>query len=98
MWLAALIGWLALDDVDAARKLVVPIDEIVELDVGYAVGFRCDDVKIIEPAMRSKSETANVFVVKGLALGQTQCRVGTNGQGPTALFDVHVVAKPVRKR
>jgi hypothetical protein len=96
VWLLALL--LAVDDVQPDRKLVVAIDETVEVDVGYAVGVRCDDLKIIDAEMKAKSDTANAFVVKGIAEGRTLCRVGTGAQGPTILFDVQVVPKKPRKR
>ena len=97
MWLAFVLGLLRVDDLDATRRLDVPLGSTVEIEVGYAVGFRCDNVEIIEPEMKRKSDKMNVFVVKGLALGHTQCRVGLAAQGPTTLFDVQVVPKPSKR-
>ena len=91
--IAALLGMLGTASDDAPRPLVVAVDQTVEVDVGYAVGFRCDDTKLLEASMKPKSDTANVFVVKGLAIGSTLCRVGTAVERPSILLEVRVVAK-----
>jgi hypothetical protein len=95
--IAALIGMLGTATADAPQRLVVAVDETVELEVGYAVGFRCDDTRILEPSMKTKSETTNVFVVKGIAVGTTLCRVGTAPERPTMLLEVRVVAAKPRR-
>jgi hypothetical protein len=88
---SALAGSALADD--ATRRLTVDVDATVEVDVGYAVGFRCDDAKLISASMTTRDDH-NVFVVKGVAAGKTQCRVGTNPQRPSVLFDVVVNDKP----
>jgi hypothetical protein len=77
---------------DAVRRLEVGIDSTVSVDVGYAIGFRCDDPKLISASMTTH-DNRNFFVVKGVAEGKTQCRVGTNPQAPSVLFDVVVTEK-----
>jgi len=74
---------------DAPRRLEVVVGKTVEIDVGFAIGVRCDDLALIDVEMKSK-ETSNVLVVKGLREGTTQCRVGTNPGAASILFDVRV--------
>lgn len=82
------LGVLAADT--GPRELEVELGKTVEVEVGYAIGFRCDDLTIVDPAMKNVSETTNLFVVKGLRAGTTLCRVGTDPQRPTMLFEVRV--------
>ena len=92
--LAALLAmWIAVDDGDKPRRLDVKVGKTVEVDVGYTRGFRCDDLAAIEVVIQTRETrdaTTNVFVVKGVREGSTQCRVGTDLHGPTILFDVRV--------
>ena len=81
--------WIAVDDGDKPKRIDVKVGKTVEVDVGYAIGVRCDDLALIEVAMQTK-ETTNYFVVKGVREGTTQCRVGTEPQRPSILFDVRV--------
>ena len=94
LWISVLVAVLVGTTGDAPRPLVVAVDETVELEVGYAVGFRCDDTRILEASMKPKSETTNVFIVKGIAVGNTLCRVGTAPERPSMLLEVRVIAKP----
>jgi hypothetical protein len=96
--LVGLVGMLGTATADAPQRLVVAVDETVELEVGYALGFRCDDTKILDASMKTKSATTNVFVVKGIAVGTTLCRVGTAPERPTVLLEVRVVAAKPRGR
>ena len=94
--LAALLAmWIAVDDGDKPKRLDVKVGKTVEVDVGYTRGVRCDDLATIEVAIQTRQgstgdATTNVFVVKGLREGTTQCRVGTEPQRPSILFDVRV--------
>jgi hypothetical protein len=81
---------------DGVRQISVELDHTITVDVGYAVGFRCDDISIVEPSMKPKNEQANLFVVKGLKEGATLCRVGTQPGRPTMLLQVKVV--PAKRR
>jgi hypothetical protein len=89
MWLAAA---LAEPVDDRPRVLEVEVGKTLETPVGIAIGFRCDDPSILEAAMKTRSETENVFVVKGVKEGATLCRVGIDPQQPSTLFDVRIVA------
>ena len=94
--LVALLAGPALAD-DAPRRIVVELDATVEVNVGYAVGFRCDDPKLINASMTTRDDH-NVFIVKGVTVGKTQCRVGTNPQRPSTLFDVVVTEKTAKPK
>lgn len=92
--LAAVSGRAIADE--GARKLVVAVDETVELEVGYAIGFVCDDTTIVRGEMKSRSSTQNVFVATGLKTGTTQCRIGTDPNRPSTLYQV--IVTPPRRR
>src|SRR5688572_8169879 len=77
---------------DPTRRIDVEIDSTVEVEVGHAQGFRCDDPKLIAASMATRDDR-NVFIVKGVTAGKTLCRVGTNPQSPSILFDVFVTEK-----
>jgi len=78
--------------------VTVRVGETVTTEVGYAMGFFCDDDKIIRGEMRTKDADNNVFAVTGLAVGTTLCRAGTVTveARPSYLFEITVVraAKP----
>ena len=82
---------------DAPRRIDVVVDATVETDVGIAVGYRCDDPKLVEASMKTVGDH-NVFVVKGAGAGKTLCRVGTDPQRPSMLFEIVVKDKPAPKR
>jgi hypothetical protein len=78
-------------------RIAVTVGETVEVNVGYAVGFRCDDLKLISAGMVTRDGT-NVFVVKGLAAGKTLCRVGNETQAsPSVLYEIVVTEKAADK-
>jgi hypothetical protein len=93
--LSALAGSAIADD--APRRIDVVVDATVETDVGLAVGYRCDDPKLIEATMKTVDDH-NVFVVKGAVAGTTLCRVGTDPQRPSVLLEIVVKDKPAPKR
>ncbi len=104
-----LIGALALvagspsvraDDFDAGRIPVrIRVGETREIEVGYARMHLCDDPSIVEAEMRDKSAETNVFVIKGLAPGTTDCRVGLDPEDgrPSYLYSI-TVEKPAARR
>jgi len=95
--LVSVLGGVAFAEPDAPRRIVVPIGETVETDVGYLRGFACDDPSILVAELKTKSETSNVFSVKGLTAGKTSCRVGTNPLQPSVVFEVRVESRPRRR-
>lgn len=93
--LSALAGTAFADD--AIRRLEVTIDATLEVEVGNLVGFRCDQPKLVDAQMTTRKDArgeVNVFVVKGVLAGTTQCRVGSD-LGAFQLFDV--VVQPKRR-
>lgn len=78
--------------------VTVRVGETVTTEVGYAMGFFCDDEKVVRGEMRNKDANTNVFAVTGLATGTTLCRAGTVTveNRPTYLFEITVApaAKP----
>ena len=75
------------------QKIVVPVGETVERDVGWAMGHHCDGPELVRAEMRNKDRETNTFVVTGRKVGKTMCRVGTylvEGR-PSFLFAVEVV-------
>ncbi len=72
--------------------VTVRVGETVTTEVGYAMGFFCDDEKIVRGEMRNKDANTNVFAVTGLAVGTTLCRAGTVTveNRPTYLFEITV--------
>lgn len=72
--------------------ITVRVGETVTSEVGYAMGFFCDDEKVVRGEMRNKDADNNVFAVTGLEVGTTLCRVGTVNveNRPTYLFEVTV--------
>jgi hypothetical protein len=96
--LASALGGVAFAQPATQRRLEIPVDTTLETDVGYMRGFLCDDQEVVRAELRSKSETSNVFVVTGLKLGATQCRVGTDLGRPSILFEVRIIPRKVRAR
>lgn len=93
-----LAGLIAVGD-PAPRVIEVAVDRTVEVEVGILIGFYCDHPKLIDAQMITRKDARgerNVFVVKGVAAGKTQCRVGSNPMLASELFDVVVTAKPAR--
>jgi hypothetical protein len=83
---------LGSDPPSPTRRLVVRVDEVVEADVDYKIGFACDDVAILRAWMVTRAEH-NWFIVEGVAAGRTWCRVGTDPNLPSYLFEVIVEPK-----
>jgi hypothetical protein len=82
--------------------LTIMVGQKAERDVGIAMGFRCDDLTVVEPEIATVDEDKNMFRVTGLKAGRTQCRVGLDPPGhgrPTYLFSITVTEakKPTGK-
>jgi hypothetical protein len=75
------------------RRLVVRVGEVAEADVGYKIGYACDDATILRAWVVTRGEH-NWFVVQGVAAGMTWCRVGINPLLPSYLFQV--IVEPAR--
>jgi hypothetical protein len=68
----------------------IAVGETKEIEVGFARMHVCDDTSIVEAEMRDKNADTNVFVVKGLKPGTTDCRAGMDPDRPTFLFSITV--------
>lgn len=68
----------------------VRIGETREIEVGFARMHVCDDSSIVDAEMRDKSAETNVFVIRGLRAGTTDCRAGLEPDRPTFLFSITV--------
>jgi len=78
------------------RRIEVKIDATTEVEVGHLIGFACDHPKLIEARMTTRKDArgeVNVFSVKGVTTGTTQCRVGNDAMGGSQLFEVVVREK-----
>jgi hypothetical protein len=77
--------------VDPGKKpLEVELGKVVKVPVGYLKGLLCDSTTIIQPTLEDGT-TANTFVVKGLQLGTTECRVGTERNNLFQIYRITVV-------
>ncbi len=77
-------------------RLDVPVGHTVEVNVGYARGIVCDDTTVVEADIVTRDDS-NIFVVKGLKVGDTTCRVGTDiDRVQHFLFNVHVAQPPAK--
>lgn len=90
--LLALCGFAALAHAEDRIAVTVRVGETVTTEVGYAMGFFCDDERIARGEMRNKDADTNVFAVTGLEVGTTLCRAGTVTveNRPTYLFEITV--------
>ena len=78
------------------QRIELRVGETGERDVGFALGYQCDDPALVRVAMRARSEQANVFVVTGLRAGVTRCRVGTDPHRPSVVYEIRVLPRPAR--
>jgi hypothetical protein len=73
-------------------KLKVEVGKTVEAAVGHYRGaWGCDDATLVTADIITKDDT-NYWVVTGVKVGSTQCRVGQVSLGGYAVFDVYVTA------
>jgi hypothetical protein len=79
---------------DDVPVIEVAIGKTVEREVGFAIGYQCDDLSMIDVEMKAKTAETNAFVVTGKQLGKTRCRVGTDPNRPSILFEIRVIEKP----
>jgi len=77
---------------DDVTRVDVEVGATVEKNVQYARGYMCDDPSLVTAEMVTRDDH-NVWIVKGVKVGQTQCRVGLDRLRVWYVFDVHVVPK-----
>lgn len=91
-----LAAGLAHAEGDGAQRLEVTVGDTIEVQVGYMIGYRCDEPpRLVEATMTTRNDV-NVFAVKGVTVGKTQCRVGTDPLRTSVLFDV--IVKPKKQK
>ena len=72
--------------------VTVEVGKTVTKEVGFAMGYLCDDESIARGEMRNGTDENNIFAVTGVKPGTTLCRAGTVRHRPTVLFTITVVA------
>ncbi len=80
---------------DGEIRIDLELGKKREIDVGYVRGWMCDDPSLVTADMVTKDER-NYWVVTGVKLGSTTCRVGTDPLAGHYVFAVRVV--PAKKR
>ena len=80
---------------DGERPVTIEVGKTVQVDVGYARGWMCDDASLVTAEMVTKNDH-NYWIVTGAKVGRTLCRVGTDALAPGYVFDLKVVAAKKR--
>jgi hypothetical protein len=94
-WLALVLLVAATARADDLNKVEVEVGQTVETNVQYARGWMCDDPSLIAGDMVTRDDH-NVWIVKGVKIGHTQCRVGLDRMRVYYVFDVTVKARRPR--
>jgi hypothetical protein len=77
--------------------LSVEVGYKIGRDVGNATGWFCDDPSLVDATIVTRDDI-NTWVVTGLKVGETQCRVGTDPSRATFVFDVTVKRSSSKRR
>ena len=78
-------------------ELILEVGRKTERRVGNASGWFCDDPSLVEASIVTR-EDLNYWVVTGLKVGETQCRVGTDPSRASFVFDVTVQRGSSKRR
>ena len=90
--MAACVASAALAD-NGVTPLDVALGKKLEVKVGYARGYLCDDPTLVDAELVTRDDT-NWWVITGKKLGKTHCKVGSALDSPVYyVFEVRVVAK-----
>ena len=88
--LVVLAANAAAADAPALPRLDVVVGKTVEANVGYVRGgWMCDDATLVTAELVTRNDT-NYWIVTGVKVGATQCRVGNDLHRPYLVFDVIV--------
>lgn len=71
-------------------RVQLEVGQSVALDVENAIGWFCDDPSLVAAEMVALG-THNDWVVTGVKVGRTQCRVGTELGRATLMVDLEVL-------
>jgi hypothetical protein len=77
--------------------MTVEVGKKVQRPVDNAIGWFCDDPTLIAASMATQGDT-NYWVVEGVKVGMTQCRVGTDPSRASFVFDVTVKRASAKRR
>jgi hypothetical protein len=80
---------------DDVPRIDVEVGATVEKNVQYARGYMCDDPSLVTAEMVTRDDH-NVWIVKGVKVGETMCRVGLDKLRVWYVFDVRVM--PARQK
>ena len=94
-WIVIVLLVTAAARADEIPRLDVEVGQTLEQNVHYARGWMCDDPSLITADMATRDDH-NVWVIKGVKVGRTQCRVGLEQSRVSYVFDVRVVPKHPR--
>jgi hypothetical protein len=91
----ALIAWLtvaapAASSADGVGRVELEVGQTMELAVANALGWICDDPSLVAAEL-TFYDGYNAWVVTGVNVGITQCRVGTTVGRASFLFEVEVL-------
>jgi hypothetical protein len=82
-------------------RLTVAVGKTLEVDVGWHAGWFCDNSKLITGNLVTRKvgdRETNVWIIKGVKAGQTECRVGRDPQRVNLVFDLVVTPAPKSAR
>lgn len=91
-WLVSVLLVAATAQAEDIPRIDLEVGQTVEQNVQYARGWMCDDASLVTADMVTRDDH-NVWIVKGVKVGHTQCRVGLDRYRVYYVFDVHVTAK-----
>jgi hypothetical protein len=95
-WLVLVLLIAATARAGEITKVEVEVGQTVEANVSYARGWMCDDPSLISADLVTRDDH-NVWIVKGVKIGHTQCRVGLEQSRVSYVFDLAVKAKRQRR-
>lgn len=72
--------------------VLVEVGKTVEHNVVYARGWSCDDPSLVQARITTRGDQ-NFWIVTGVKVGMTQCRVGMDPYSPSYVFEVRVVSR-----
>lgn len=78
---------------DGVRRETIVVGQTIERAVGYAIGVMCDH-DVVTAEMTTRGDTNHV-VFRGNRAGKTTCRVGTDPNRVSFVFEITVVARKV---
>ncbi|MBV8759599.1 MAG: hypothetical protein JO257_20085 [Deltaproteobacteria bacterium] len=94
-WPLAILLVAATAFAEDVPRIDVEVGASFEKNVEYARGWMCDDPSLLTAEMVTRDDK-NYWVVKGVKVGETMCRIGLDRLRVHYVFDVHVLPKRTR--